>query len=60
MFYRTITTSSTIMAALPAAKIEAAHDLNVVADGIKAILLGPPGSGKGTQVSNVGNSLLHM
>lgn len=38
------------MAPLAAAKVEPVPEPNIVADGIRAILLGPPGSGKGTQV----------
>lgn len=38
------------MAPLAAAKVEPLPQGNVVAEGIRAVLLGPPGSGKGTQV----------
>lgn len=40
------------MAPLAAAKEEPVPERNVVADGIRAVLLGPPGSGKGTQVTH--------
>lgn len=39
------------MAPLAEAKLQPVPESNVVAEGIRAILLGPPGSGKGTQVS---------
>lgn len=35
----------------PLAAVNPVPESNVVADGIRAVLLGPPGSGKGTQVS---------
>lgn len=41
------------MPTLAEAKVDPMPQRNVVAEGIRAVLLGPPGSGKGTQVSKI-------